>query len=191
MWLPISDQNPGTDGHGNRDTGTPGYRASVDYVAGRMRQAGYAVTIHKAQGATVDRVYALADPMMNRNAAYVALTRHREGVHLYADRKTFGGRQQLDRVLSRESRKDLARDYAAADLGRLVSRIQGLHERAESIRVEQRGLWGTSAGAPGFPELAAGWLDGWAGGGWLAHGRGPVRAVARSNGQKGRPCRRR
>ena len=41
----ISDQNPGTDGHGNRDTGTPGYKASVDYVAGRMRQAGYAVTI--------------------------------------------------------------------------------------------------------------------------------------------------
>jgi hypothetical protein len=41
----ISDQNPGSDGHGNRDTGTPGYKASVDYVAGRMRHAGYVVTI--------------------------------------------------------------------------------------------------------------------------------------------------
>ncbi len=29
---------------------------------------GYAVTIHKSQGATVDRTYVLADPMMNRNA---------------------------------------------------------------------------------------------------------------------------
>lgn len=41
----IADQNPGPDGHGNRDTGTPGYQASVDFVAGLMRRAGYNVTI--------------------------------------------------------------------------------------------------------------------------------------------------
>ncbi|MBV9571092.1 MAG: M28 family peptidase [Alphaproteobacteria bacterium] len=41
----IADQNPGRDGHGNRDTGTSGYRASVDYVAALMRKAGYNVTI--------------------------------------------------------------------------------------------------------------------------------------------------
>jgi len=41
----IADQNPGTLGHGNRNTGTPGYRASVDYVAALMRRAGYRVTI--------------------------------------------------------------------------------------------------------------------------------------------------
>src|SRR5207302_7403932 len=41
----ISDANPGPDGHGNRDAGTPGYRASVNYVAGLMRKAGYTVTI--------------------------------------------------------------------------------------------------------------------------------------------------
>ena len=41
----ISDQNPGSDGHGNRDTGTKGYLASVNYVAGLMRQAGYRVAI--------------------------------------------------------------------------------------------------------------------------------------------------
>ena len=33
------------DGHGYRDTGTPGYKASVAYVAGLMRKAGYKVTI--------------------------------------------------------------------------------------------------------------------------------------------------
>ena len=43
----ISDQNPGPNGHGNRDTGTPGYLASVNYVAGVMRAAGYAVTIQR------------------------------------------------------------------------------------------------------------------------------------------------
>jgi hypothetical protein len=41
----ISDANPGSDGHGNRDTGTTGYKQSVQYVAALMRQAGYLVTI--------------------------------------------------------------------------------------------------------------------------------------------------
>jgi hypothetical protein len=41
----IADEHKGPDGHGNRDTGTAGYKASVDYVAGLMRQAGYHVTI--------------------------------------------------------------------------------------------------------------------------------------------------
>lgn len=43
----ISDNNKGPDGHGNRDTGQPGYKASVDYVAGLMRQAGYHVAIQR------------------------------------------------------------------------------------------------------------------------------------------------
>jgi Peptidase family M28/PA domain len=41
----IADHHPGQDGHGNRDTGTSGYRASVKYVASLMRRAGYTVTI--------------------------------------------------------------------------------------------------------------------------------------------------
>ncbi len=45
----IANQNKGSDGHGYRDTGTPGYKASVDYVAGLMRQAGYHVTIQTYQ----------------------------------------------------------------------------------------------------------------------------------------------
>ena len=45
----ISNEHKGADGHGNRDTGTPGYKASVDYVAGLVRQAGYHVTIQQYQ----------------------------------------------------------------------------------------------------------------------------------------------
>lgn len=41
----ISDNNPGSDGHGNRDTGTPGYKASVVYVGNLMQKAGYKVTV--------------------------------------------------------------------------------------------------------------------------------------------------
>src|SRR5256714_4063739 len=41
----IADRHPDAQGHGNRDTGTPGYKASVNYVANLMRRAGYTVTI--------------------------------------------------------------------------------------------------------------------------------------------------
>lgn len=43
----IADDHPGRHGHGNRDTGTAGYAASVAYVATLMRNAGYAVTIQR------------------------------------------------------------------------------------------------------------------------------------------------
>ena len=43
----IADANKGRNGHGNRDTGTSGYLASVQYVAKLMRQAGYAVAIQR------------------------------------------------------------------------------------------------------------------------------------------------
>lgn len=41
----IADANPGPDGHASRNSGEPGYRASVDYVARLMTEAGYDVTI--------------------------------------------------------------------------------------------------------------------------------------------------
>lgn len=41
---------------------------------------GYAATIHKAQGMTVDRTHVLATPGLDHHAAYVALSRHRESM---------------------------------------------------------------------------------------------------------------
>jgi Peptidase family M28/PA domain len=41
----IADANPGPDGHASRNSGEPGYKASVDYVAAAMKAAGYDVTI--------------------------------------------------------------------------------------------------------------------------------------------------
>jgi hypothetical protein len=41
----IADANPGPDGHASRNSGEPGYKASVDYVANLMTGAGYDVTI--------------------------------------------------------------------------------------------------------------------------------------------------
>jgi hypothetical protein len=41
----IADANPGPDGHASRNSGEPGYKASADYVARLMTEAGYDVTI--------------------------------------------------------------------------------------------------------------------------------------------------
>ena len=73
---------------------------------------GYAATIHKSQGVTVDQVHVLATPGLDRHAAYVALSRHRDGVQLHYGRDDFVGQRQLVRTLGRERAKDMASDYA-------------------------------------------------------------------------------
>ena len=76
---------------------------------------GYAATVHKAQGVTVDRAHVLATPTMDRHMAYVALTRHREGVALHYGVDDFArGQADVARVLGRERPKDTTLDYAAS-----------------------------------------------------------------------------
>jgi len=75
---------------------------------------GYAATIHKSQGVTVDRVHVLATPGLDQHAAYVALSRHRETVHLHYGRDDFDGPERLARVLGRERSKDSTLDYGRA-----------------------------------------------------------------------------
>jgi len=72
---------------------------------------GYAATFHKAQGVTADRAHVLATPGMDRHAAYVSLSRHRNSVDLHYGRNDFTDGAQLARTLSRERAKDLASDY--------------------------------------------------------------------------------
>ncbi|QJU57398.1 Ti-type conjugative transfer relaxase TraA [Sphingomonas sp. AP4-R1] len=72
---------------------------------------GYAATIHKSQGVTVDRVHVLATPGLDRHAAYVALSRHRDVVELHYGRDDFSDRSELARTLGRERAKDMASDY--------------------------------------------------------------------------------
>ena len=76
---------------------------------------GYAATIHKAQGMTVDRVHVLATPGMDAHCSYVALSRHRDGMELHYGRDDFANPDQLRRTLSRDRAKDMASDYERAD----------------------------------------------------------------------------
>jgi Ti-type conjugative transfer relaxase TraA len=105
---------------------TESYRA-IDY--------GYATTIHKTQGATVDRAFVLASKTMDRHLAYVAMTRHRQGVELHASKEEFrDGMEGLSRSLSRDGAKETTLDYEIRDfaerrgirvseaIGRMVAR---------------------------------------------------------------------
>ncbi len=75
---------------------------------------GYATTIHKAQGATVDRAYVLASGTMDRHLTYVSMTRHRDSVQIYADRSEFSDVGALSARLSRSQAKETTLDYDRA-----------------------------------------------------------------------------
>ncbi|MBY2933713.1 Ti-type conjugative transfer relaxase TraA [Rhizobium leguminosarum] len=72
---------------------------------------GYATTIHKTQGATVDRSFVLASTTMDRHLTYVAMTRHREEVQLYAGLDAFKTVRALTETLSRSGVKETTLDY--------------------------------------------------------------------------------
>jgi Ti-type conjugative transfer relaxase TraA len=73
---------------------------------------GYALTAHKAQGVSVERAYVLAHENLSaREWSYVAGSRARDAVHLYAERSTAN---DLERIMGRSHKKDTALDHVPA-----------------------------------------------------------------------------
>jgi len=77
---------------------------------------GYAATVHKNQGATVDQAHVLATPGMDRHLAYVALSRHRHAAQLHWGEDDFGNPGRLRTVLGRERAKDTTLDYGVPEM---------------------------------------------------------------------------
>ena len=84
---------------------------------------GYATTIHKAQGATVDRVKVLASLSLDRHLTYVAMTRHRENLQVYFGHRSFEMNGGLTKVLSRRQAKETTLDYERGTLYREALRF--------------------------------------------------------------------
>jgi hypothetical protein len=125
---------------------------------------GYAATIHKAQGMTVDRTHVLATPGMDAHGSYVSLSRHRVGMDLHYGRDDFGGQNRLIRTLSRDRSKDMASDYEQHDPVQSYAERRGItfRERVaeivrkivpEKVRGMFDGLHPGLDGAPG-PDAA-------------------------------------
>ncbi len=93
---------------------------------------GYATTIHKSQGATVDRSYVLASHTMDRHLAYVAMTRHRQEAKLYASSEEFGSLTHLSNKLSRARPKQSTLDFEVLK-SNAFEKSRNLAERLEAI----------------------------------------------------------
>lgn len=147
-----------------------GERVAVDTRFYRDLDYGYAATVYKAQGSTVDRSYVLASYHYDRHSTYVALSPHRESAVLFYAAEDFPSRSGSDKVdhsrerlvatLSRVRQKDLAHDYLDMEgsepgetLARPALRMQDIelrqHQAAERWRERElaRGQGKNSASA--------------------------------------------
>lgn len=89
----------------------------VDFAIGKYNHLdhGYALSVHKAQGQTLDKVLVmLSDSMTDREWAYVATSRHRKELRVFAASEQM---DMLDSVLHRSRQKDIAPDYVPVDEG--------------------------------------------------------------------------
>lgn len=110
------------DGRGGNSVSVPmGDYQAIDH--------GYATTIHKNQGATVDRSYVMASGTMDRHLTYVAMTRHRDGVQLYAAQDEFTNAGRLV-------------EHGAAPFEHDPQKSDSYFVTLENAKGEQRTLWG-------------------------------------------------
>lgn len=103
-----------------------GHNGTVTLPASYTRdnvELGYAMTVNRAQGATVDTVHALVDSTTDRAAAYVALTRGRESNQVYVG------------LTESETRDDVLETIAAA-----YERDLPVHEQVEVLRDTYRSV---------------------------------------------------
>ncbi|MER9526064.1 Ti-type conjugative transfer relaxase TraA [Mesorhizobium sp. M0292] len=99
---------------------------------------GYAATIHKAQGMTVDRTHVLATPGMDAHGSYVALSRRRDGMDLHYSSDDFATRDRLIRTLSRDRAKDMASDYDQIDPAQHYAERRGITFREGLVEIVRR-----------------------------------------------------
>ena len=96
---------------------------------------GYAGTIHKSQGITVDRSYILASKHINSHAFYVGMSRHRESADLFLSKEEFASERELVQALNRQGLKDTTLDYTEVSQQFAISR--GIEVRQELAGVSR------------------------------------------------------
>ena len=109
---------------------------------------GYAVTLHKGQGVTVDRAYVLATRGMDRHLAYVGMTRHRDTAKLYYGRDDFEAKDDLYRILSRKRQATSTLDFAER---------RGIETRRGWLEAVRDALANLSRRLENAIELVRGW----------------------------------
>ena len=73
---------------------------------------GYATTVHKAQGVTVDRAYVLTGKMHDRELSYVSMSRSRQETRLYIDAGKYKSAAAVARQMNQSHQKGTTLDAA-------------------------------------------------------------------------------
>jgi ATP-dependent exoDNAse (exonuclease V) alpha subunit len=99
------------------DTAKNAKPQSVSFVVGKNEgefekfKHGYSGTIYRGQGKTLDQSYVCYSANMRRSASYVALTRHRESLHIFAASETVKDLEAMARSMGRVENKRAATAY--------------------------------------------------------------------------------
>ena len=86
---------------------------------------GYASTIHKSQGSTIDKVFALASKGMDAALSYVGLSRQREDVKLYANHTEFKDADHMKNSMARGGGREAFKSVRGAGDGREEGKEKG------------------------------------------------------------------
>ena len=126
--------------------------AGKDQAAGEFSQFrhGYAGTIYKGQGRTLDATYLYHSQHWRSASSYVALTRHRENVTLFVATETARDLGQLARQMARIDETRAASQFHAVE-NPAPSPTRSLAERraqVEDSAARRRAQVGSSEGAP-------------------------------------------
>ncbi len=102
---------------------------------------GYAATVHKTQGVTLDNTFVYVEGnFWDRYLTYVALSRHKKYVGIYASNESYKNIDALKSKLARDGIKDSALDFAVAfpirrgfdpesTVGRFVNAVSHIKEK--------------------------------------------------------------
>lgn len=92
---------------------------------GRARLGhAYSTTIYGSQGLTTDRAFVWASPAMTRHDAYVAFSRARNQLEVFADMREIDGQIRLDLPLSERLNVTISSERRLAWLAARLSRLQ-------------------------------------------------------------------
>jgi len=95
---------------------------------------GYAVSVHKSQGATVDNPFVLlGDTMSDREWGYVAASRGREATKFYTTEDTA---EQLESLLARSRQKDSTLDYQEEQQKQIEQPTQAEQQKHKKMEQE-------------------------------------------------------
>jgi ATP-dependent exoDNAse (exonuclease V) alpha subunit len=133
-----------------------------DEKAGEVQKFrhGYAGTIYGGQGRTLDEAYVGHSSQWRSSAAYVALSRHRESVHIFAARETVKNLDEMAAGIARTDNRRAATAYqideqtaARADLEKAVQEYQPPPASQSFPQVDAPAQ--TASAAPAATETAA------------------------------------